>query len=73
MGGFLLGKYAIGPGGGDGDFFVLILLLYVPFFLQILLHEEGHLIGGLLSGYRFSSFRIGCHKKREAWPPFLYL
>lgn len=26
--------------------------------LQIILHEGGHLIGGLLSGYRFVSFRI---------------
>ena len=26
--------------------------------LQIVIHEGGHLVGGLLSGYRFVSFRI---------------
>lgn len=42
--------------------------------IQIIVHEGGHLIFGLLSGYRFSSFRIGslalvkisgkCHLRR---------
>ena len=26
---------------------------------QVILHEAGHLVCGLLSGYRFSSFRVG--------------
>lgn len=38
---------------------LLLLALYVIFFLQIVIHEAGHLIFGLLSGYRFSSFRAG--------------
>ncbi len=33
--------------------------LYVAIFLQIILHEAGHLLFGRLTGYRFSSFRIG--------------
>lgn len=33
--------------------------LCLSFFLQLILHEGGHLIGGLLSGYKFESFRIG--------------
>ncbi len=33
--------------------------LYLTFFLQIILHEAGHLFFGLLSGYHFCSFRIG--------------
>ena len=37
-------------------FFALIWLAYM---LEIILHEMGHLVCGLLSGYRFSSFRIG--------------
>ncbi len=37
---------------------LLFLAMYAGMFLQIILHEGGHLIGGLLSGYRFSSFRI---------------
>ncbi|MBQ9112179.1 MAG: hypothetical protein IJY08_01200 [Clostridia bacterium] len=36
----------------------LILCLYVCIFLQIIVHEGGHLIFGLASGYRFCSFRV---------------
>lgn len=37
----------------------MLLLLYLSWFLHIVLHESGHLVFGLLSGYTFSSFRIG--------------
>lgn len=37
---------------------VLLLIMYVAIFAQIIIHEAGHLIFGLLSGYQFSSFRI---------------
>ena len=37
----------------------MLLLLYFSWFIHIVIHEFGHLIGGLLSGYTFSSFRIG--------------
>lgn len=33
--------------------------LCISFVVQIVLHETGHLIGGLLTGYKFCSFRIG--------------
>ena len=33
--------------------------LYAVCFLQVILHEAGHLLFGLLTGYRFSSFRVG--------------
>jgi len=36
-----------------------ILAAAAAIFLQIIIHEAGHLVCGLLSGYRFSSFRIG--------------
>lgn len=36
----------------------MALLLYFSFFVQIFIHEAGHLIFGLLSGYKFVSFRI---------------
>ncbi|MBQ9534616.1 MAG: hypothetical protein IJU78_02065 [Clostridia bacterium] len=36
----------------------LLLALYFAIFLQIVVHEAGHLVCGLLSGYRFSSFRV---------------
>ncbi len=38
----------------------LLLWMYAAMLVQIVLHEAGHLIGGLLTGYRFSSFRVGC-------------
>ena len=38
--------------------FALFLGMYVVIMIQIIVHEAGHLIFGLLSGYRFSSFRI---------------
>ena len=34
------------------------LMLLAAMFIQIIIHESGHLVFGLLSGYRFSSFRI---------------
>ncbi len=36
--------------------YVFLLLFY---FLQVVVHEGGHLIFGLLTGYKYSSFRIG--------------
>ena len=39
--------------------FVLILIgTYAAMVIQIVFHEAGHLIFGLMTGYRFSSFRI---------------
>lgn len=37
----------------------LIVLMTAAFYLQLILHEGGHLVCGLLTGYRFVSFRIG--------------
>lgn len=45
------GQYLAGLG-------LLLLQLYLAFFLQIIIHEGGHLVFGLLTGYGFSSFRI---------------
>ncbi len=40
---------------------ILIVLgaIYAGMFLHILVHEGGHLVFGMLTGYKFSSFRIG--------------
>jgi len=38
---------------------VLIAGMYIAMGLQIVVHEAGHLVFGLLTGYRFSSFRVG--------------
>lgn len=40
-------------------FIMLFIWMYVAFFIHIIIHELGHLFFGLLTGYRFSSFRIG--------------
>lgn len=40
-------------------FIVAILYMYVSFMVHIILHEAGHLVAGLLTGYEFVSFRIG--------------
>ena len=37
----------------------LIVMLTAASYLQLILHEGGHLVCGLLTGYRFVSFRIG--------------
>lgn len=37
----------------------MLAFLFLTWFLHIVIHESGHLICGLLSGYKFSSFRIG--------------
>lgn len=37
----------------------ILVCFYLSWFIHIMIHESGHLIGGLLSGYTFSSFRIG--------------
>lgn len=38
---------------------LLFLMMYLAIYLQIVIHEGGHLIFGLATGYEFSSFRIG--------------
>lgn len=50
-------------GGGPREFFLQMLfcmaLVIAAFFIQAVIHEAGHLVFGLLSGYKFISFRIG--------------
>ena len=36
-----------------------VLAAFVALYAQIILHEGGHLLCGLLTGYQFVSFRIG--------------
>ena len=44
------------------DSVVVIAVSMIVFFpLSVIIHETGHLIFGLISGYRFASFRIGKH------------
>ena len=63
--GFLMILY-IDKGTDDGaslhkeilSFVGLFLGMYAAIFVQMIIHEAGHLVFGLLSGYKFSSFRI---------------
>ena len=68
--GYLIGRFSDDHGlvrhlqeGSAGTFLLNILLLFVlillGLFLQLIVHEGGHLIFGLATGYRFLSFRIG--------------
>lgn len=49
--------------GDEGWTFPLLLAFIVgvcvSLFLHVIVHEAGHLVFGLLSGYKFSSFRVG--------------
>lgn len=42
-----------------GVMLILLVGMYLAMFVQIAAHEAGHLVFGLLSGYKFSSYRIG--------------
>lgn len=41
------------------DLVLILSVILVSFSVQIIVHEGGHLICGLLSGYEFVSFRVG--------------
>ncbi len=41
------------------DMIIAVLIIIFSMFIQIIIHELGHLIFGLISGYKFNSFRIG--------------
>ena len=46
------------PSGGLLLFIPLLLSVYAALLLQIVIHEAGHLVFGLATGYQFVSFRI---------------
>ena len=61
LSGTVLSRGSFGDISPSGEFFLLVtfsLLFLVAAVIQIIIHEAGHLIAGLASGYRFSSFRI---------------
>lgn len=65
IGGFAIGYFImwmIPNDFRDASFFAVPIVLFIFFFaylFHILIHEAGHLIFGLLSGYTFVSFRVG--------------
>ena len=56
-------NYAFGDNISVGEILLNLAVaffgMYIAIFLQIIIHETGHLIAGLLTGYTFSSFRFG--------------
>ncbi len=65
LGGFLMGTLldspeiqAMPPEEYFGLLALILLSLGLWFLLHIIIHEAGHLVFGLLTGYKFSSFRI---------------
>ncbi len=65
-GGFFIGEYVGGlmkKGGQKGEVIWVMVFFFLSFlaavYLQVVIHEAGHLVFGLLTGYKFSSFRIG--------------
>ena len=63
--GGLIGVYAANtqaqgvPGGIQGAIVLLFAGFLVGIYLQVAVHEGGHLLFGLLTGYRFCSYRLG--------------
>jgi len=62
VGGFAAGTLLPMAGDNDALYFiylgVLMIGLIIAWFLQIIVHEAGHLVFGLMSGYRFLSFNV---------------
>lgn len=60
FGGFMINN--VGGRGVFGDVFnmaLIVLTFIIGFLFHIIIHEGGHLVFGLLSGYSFVSFRVG--------------
>lgn len=55
--GYLFGEY-IGRGGSSVSSIWLLIWIVLAFVLQIAIHEAGHLVFGLLTGYQFLSYRL---------------
>ncbi len=56
--GFTVGKMLSQGSEGGITFLELIVALIIAWHFNIIVHESGHLVFGLLTGYGFSSFRI---------------
>ena len=58
--GYSLGKIAVGSLAKVDTPNIIFLFIagVISFILQVIVHEAGHLVFGLLSGYKFISFRV---------------
>lgn len=56
--GFLDARHFEKAGVSGVEWILVFLVIYAAFHLQVIFHEAGHLLFGLLSGYKFVSFRV---------------
>ncbi len=66
--GFFGAMYMDEIGASPIEWVFAVVAVIAAFYFQIILHEGGHLIFGLLSGYKFVSFRVDSfmiYKKQE--------
>lgn len=59
IGGYLIASYIIEHSYSFWQLLYAFLWFLVDYYIGIIIHESGHLIMGLKSGYEFVSFRIG--------------
>lgn len=59
IGGYFGAEYLITGEGSLVDLLVFFVAVILSYYLHIIIHEGGHLVFGLRSGYQFVSFRIG--------------
>ena len=57
--GFYGAKIFVDESGNKEMALSCLIVLVVSYFLHIIIHESGHLLFGLFSGYQFVSFRVG--------------
>lgn len=41
------------------SFLIILAFFYAAYFIELIIHEAGHMVMGMLTGYEFLSFRIG--------------
>ena len=59
IGGYFGAEYLTTGEGSLVDLLVFFVAVILSYYLHIIIHEGGHLVFGLRSGYQFVSFRIG--------------
>lgn len=61
--GFVMARYTDkleSAGAGFAPALIAILIwFYLAYFIELIIHEAGHMIMGMLTGYEFLSFRVG--------------
>lgn len=63
IGGVFLSRYSdkLEDAGMDSfpSLLVILVWFYVSYFIGLIIHEAGHMVMGMLTGYKSLSFRIG--------------